>query len=68
MRWIRTKEQKDNLAKACWDLFKITITALVIAPLARPETVDFHAIVLGLFIGMLFAVLGYILDGKEIKL
>jgi hypothetical protein len=68
MRWIRTKEQKDNLAKACWDLFKITITALVIAPLTKPETVNFHAIALGLLIGMIFAGLGYILDGKEIKL
>lgn len=67
MRWIRTKEQKDNLAKSCWDLFKITITALVIAPLAKPETIDSRAVALGLFIGVLFAVLGYILDGKEVK-
>ncbi len=67
MRWVRTKEQKDNLTKTCWDLFKITITALIIAPLAKPEAVNFHAIVLGLIVGVLFAVLGYILDGKEIK-
>jgi hypothetical protein len=67
MRWIRTKEQKDNLAKACWDPFKITIAALVIAPLAKPEAMDSRALAVGLFIGMLFAFLGYILDGKEIK-
>ena len=28
MRWIRTKEQKDNLAKYCWDLSKMAIAAL----------------------------------------
>ena len=67
MRLIRTKEQKDNLAKTCWDLFKITITALVIAPLAKPETTETHSILLGLFSGVIFAVLGYIFDGMEVK-
>jgi hypothetical protein len=50
VRFLRTKEQKDNLAKSCWDLFKITIAALVIAPCTKPETVDFRSLVLGLSI------------------
>jgi hypothetical protein len=44
VRFLRTKEQKDNLAKSCWDLFKITIAALVIAPFTKPETVDFRSL------------------------
>jgi hypothetical protein len=64
---LRTKEQKDNLAKTCWDLFKIIITALVIAPLAKPDTVEIHSTLLGLFAGIVFAVLGYIFDGMEVK-
>ena len=67
MRFLRTKEQKDNLAKYCWDLSKIAIAALGIAPLAKPETVDLRVAVLGFFIGVLFAVFGYILDGMEVK-
>lgn len=51
MRFLRTKEQKDNLAKSCWDLFKITIAALVIAPFTKPDAVDFRSLVLGLSIG-----------------
>ena len=67
MRVIRTKEQKDNLAKYCWDLSKIAIAALGIAPLAKPETVDLHAVMLGLAAGMIFAVFGYMLDGMEVR-
>jgi hypothetical protein len=67
VRVLRTKEQKDNLAKTCWDLFKITLTALVIAPLAKPEAAETHSILLGLFAGVVFAVLGYIFDGMEVK-
>lgn len=67
MRWIRTKEQKDNLAKYCWDFSKIVLAALSIAPLAKPETVDLRGVVFGLTSGVIFAVFGYILDGKEVK-
>ena len=68
MRIIRGQEQKDNLAKYCWDLFKITLAALVIAPLARPEAVDLRGAILGFSVGVLFAVFGYILDGMELRL
>ncbi len=66
MRIIRTKDQKDNLAKYCWDFSKIAIAALGLAPLARPETVDARTLSLGLTIGVLFAIFGYILDGMEV--
>jgi hypothetical protein len=67
VRILRAKEQKDNLAKYCWDLSKIAIAALSIAPLARPETVDLRLVILGLLAGMIFAVLGYIFDGMEVQ-
>lgn len=67
MRIIRTKQQKDNLAKYCWDLSKIAIAALGIAPLAKPETVDLRIAASGFLVGILFAVFGYILDGMEVQ-
>lgn len=67
MRWIRTKEQKDNLAKYCWDISKLAIVALGLVPLAKPETMDIYVAVFGLVMGILFAMFGYTLDGKEIR-
>ncbi len=67
VRILRTKEQKDNLAKYCWDLSKIAIAVLGITPLTKPETVDLRVAAFGFFIGVLFAVFGYILDGTEVK-
>lgn len=67
MRIIHTKDQKENLAKYCWDLSKIAIAALGIAPLAKPETVDLRVAVVGFFIGVLFALFGCILDGMEVQ-
>src|SRR5437762_8733724 len=32
MRWIRIREQKDNLAKYCWDISKLAIAALGLVP------------------------------------
>jgi hypothetical protein len=68
VRWIRTKEQRDNLAKYCWDPSKIAIAALGLAPLTKPETMDLRAAALGFFRGILLAVFGYIIDGMEVKL
>ena len=67
VRIIRTKEQKDNLAKYCWDFSKIMVTALAIAPLAKPETIDLRTVVIGSIIGVLFALFGYMLDGMEVQ-
>jgi hypothetical protein len=67
VRIIRTKEQKDNLAKYCWDFSKIMITALAIAPFAKPETIDLRTVTIGLIVGVFFALFGYILDGMEVQ-
>jgi len=44
MRIIRTDKQKDNLAKYAWDMSKIMVTALAIAPFAKPEAVDLRVV------------------------
>jgi hypothetical protein len=67
VRIIRTKEQKDNLAKYCWDFSKIMITALAIAPLAKPDTINVRTVTIDSIIGVLFALFGYILDGMEVQ-
>ncbi len=66
MKVIKTEKQKDNLAKAFWDIGKITIATLVLAPLAKPSLLNLLNIILGLLVGLLFGLVGYILDGKEI--
>ena len=40
MRIIRTEKQKDNLAKAFWDMGKVIFTVLVISPFANPAAVQ----------------------------
>ncbi len=67
MRIIRTEKQKDNLAKYAWDLSKIMVTALAIAPFAKPEAVDLRVVGAGVLAGILLALMGYLLDGMEIK-
>ncbi len=67
MRIIRTEKQKDNLAKYAWDLSKIAVAALGIAPFARPEAVDLRIVGGGLLSGLLLALGGYLLDGMEIR-
>jgi hypothetical protein len=67
MRIIRTDKQKDNLAKYAWDLSKIAVTALAIAPFAKPEAVDLRVVGVGLLSGILLILFGYLLDGMEIK-
>jgi hypothetical protein len=68
MRIIRTDKQKDNLTKYWWELSKIAVAALVIAPFVKPEAVDLRVVGLGLLSDTLSALFGYLLDGKEIKL
>lgn len=67
MRIIRTDTQKENLAKYCWDLSKIVVAALVIAPFAKPESVNPGAVIIGLLSGIMLALAGYILDGMRIE-
>ena len=67
MRIIRTEKQKDNLAKYVWDMSKIMVTALAIAPFAQPEAVNMKVVGAGILAGILLALMGYLLDGMEIQ-
>ena len=67
MRIVRTEKQKDNLAKYAWDMSKVMVAALAIAPFAKPEAVDLRVVGGGLLTGFLLALGGYLLDGMEIK-
>lgn len=67
MRIIRTDKQKDNLAKYGWDMSKVAVAALTIAPFTKSEAVDLKTVSVGLFAGVVLALLGYFLDGKEVK-
>ncbi|MDZ7289092.1 MAG: hypothetical protein ONB42_04070 [candidate division KSB1 bacterium] len=46
---------------------KVIFTVLVISPFAKPEAVSLGSIISGLVGGILSWLLGYILDGMEVK-
>lgn len=67
MTLIRTKSQKDSIAKFFWDMAKIDFGALIIGPLARGEEFRLRSIVLGVVGGLLLCLGGYLFDGMEIE-
>jgi hypothetical protein len=64
---IRREKQKDNLAKFCWDMAKITLGAMVIAPIAKPEPMAAWVMAAGVATTVAFGVLAYVIDGMEIR-
>jgi hypothetical protein len=67
MRIIRTEKQKDNLAKFFWDMSKVAFTLLVIGPFATPGGVSSGGLLIGIVIGFLLSLWGYLLDGMEVS-
>jgi hypothetical protein len=67
VRVIRDEKQKDNLAKFCWDMAKIALGALVIAPIAKPEGVVASLVIAGVIATGAFGVVAYIIDGREVQ-
>ena len=63
---VRTNAQKENIAKFFWDMAKINFGALVIGPLARGEDFRLRSIALGVIVGMLLCIGGYLFDGMEV--
>ena len=67
MQIIRAEKQKDNLAKFFWDMAKVAFTLLVIGPFATPGSVSSAGLLIGIIIGFLLALWGYLLDGMEVS-
>lgn len=67
VRVIRYERQKDNLAKFCWDMAKIALGALVIAPIAKPEGVVPSLVIAGVVATAAFGVVAYFIDGRELR-
>lgn len=47
---------------------QIVLAALVIAPLARPETIQLWVVAAGVMATVAFMVFGYLLDGTEVQI
>lgn len=67
MQIIRTDKQKDNLAKFFWDMAKVALTLLVLGPFTKPQSLGSFGFLGGMAIGVLLGLLGYILDGMEVR-
>lgn len=67
MKLIRTRSQKDSIAKFFWDMAKIDFGALLIGPLARGEEFHLRSIALGIVVGLLLCLGGYLFDGMEVE-
>lgn len=67
MSLIKTEKQKDNVAKFSYDTAKIILAITVISPIAKPETFHFSLFIGGFVVTLLFFMLGYTLDAKEVR-
>lgn len=67
MSLIKTEKQKDNVAKFSYDTAKIILAITVISPIAKPETFHFSLFIGGFVVTLLFFMLGYTLDAKELR-
>lgn len=67
MSLIKTEKQKDNVAKFSYDTAKIILAITVISPIAKPETFHFSLFIGGFVVTLLFFMLGYTLDPKEVR-
>jgi hypothetical protein len=67
MKIIRTDKQRENLAKYFWDMSKVAFAVLVVGPFARPESFSSAGLIVGVIIGFLLALSGYLLDGMEVS-
>jgi hypothetical protein len=67
MKIIRTEKQRENLAKYFWDVSKVAFAVFVVGPFAKPESLSMAGLLVGITIGFVLAVLGYLLDGMEVS-
>ncbi len=60
-----TKKQRENFSKLLYDMVKLTYTGLIIGGIISPKGLLWFHIVFGVFVSILFLIVGYILDKKE---
>jgi hypothetical protein len=63
---IRTEKQRENLAKYFWDMSTVAFAVFVVGPFAKPESLSAAGLLVGIAIGFILALLGYLLDGMEV--
>lgn len=64
---IRTEKQKDNLAKFLYDVAKIVLASVVIAPIVNLQVFSPAAAIGGLVVAGVIFFIAYSLDGKEVR-
>lgn len=67
IKLIKTKEQKDNNAKFCYDIAKIIFALVVIGQIAKPEEFYLAKLIVGFIITIIFFIFGNLIDRKKIK-
>jgi hypothetical protein len=64
MNIIKTDNQKDYIVKFCHDIAKIVLAITVIAPAVHIETFNILLFFGGLWVTIVFFLIGFILAGK----
>ena len=66
MDFFKNNSQKDNISKYCFDVSKIILAILVIAPIVKDGLENTYLAFGGITLVLFFFFAGYLLDGKEV--
>ncbi len=66
MEFFKNNQQKDNIAKYCFDVSKIILAILVIAPIVKDGLENTYLAFGGITLVLFFFFAGYLLDSKEV--
>ncbi len=64
---IVTEKQKDNVAKFLYDIAKIALATMVLAPITHKDPMGLWTLTSGICATIIFFLLAFNLDKKEIK-
>ena len=67
IKLIKTKEQKDNNAKFCYDIAKIVFALIVIGQIAESEEFILVKLIIGFVVTIIFYIFGNLIDRKKLK-
>lgn len=66
MEIFKNFSQKNSVAKYCFDVSKIILTIIVIAPIVKDGLTNTYLTIGGVTLVLFFFFAGYLLDGKEV--